>query len=180
VSSIKVGVDDTQRSAAEGMLIIILLLEHKPAEALAASDQSAARQRQFSDKLAEENPEYREWRRNKRCVGADYWPLFISALAHHDLGHAHESQQALDDLVKCGEKLEALIATVHAWRGEHDDAITWFERAFAERSLVPAGAGFPPLDQLMLRDLPDDPRFQALVRRTGREPASMRPPRARL
>jgi hypothetical protein len=83
-------------------------------------------------------------------------------MAHHDLGHASESQRALDALIaRAGGTAPYSIASVHAWRGEHDLAFEWLERAAARRhpDLV-----FAKVD-LNLRNLRADPRWKPFLRR---------------
>ena len=88
--------------------------------------------------------------------------LPCEAMAQHGLGHAEESQRALDALIaRAGGTAPYSIASVHAWRGEHDLAFEWLERAAAQHhpDLV-----FTKVD-LDLRNLRGDPRFNALLRR---------------
>ena len=93
--------------------------------------------------------------------GAHSSCLTCQAMAQHDLGHAAESQRALDALLaKVGDAAPYLIAEVHAWRGEHDLAFEWLERAAAKHDpdLV-----FAKVD-LNLRGLRADPRWKAFLR----------------
>jgi serine/threonine-protein kinase len=61
---------------------------------------------------------------------APYFRLAGISLAQHALGHARESQAALDDLVaKYGHNSAYQIAEIHAWRGENSRALEWLERA---------------------------------------------------
>jgi TolB-like protein/lipoprotein NlpI len=53
------------------------------------------------------------------------------------------------------------VATVHAYRGEPDAALTWLERAYEQRD---SGMVFLKVDPL-LRDLHSNPRFRALMRK---------------
>lgn len=77
-----------------------LLLQSKPADALAA----------FS-----------------RCPEPD--KSAGTAMAEHSLGHADGSRAALTTLATKYPQMGILIARVHAWRGEKDDALTWVDRA---------------------------------------------------
>ncbi len=117
------------------MYALLALREGRPAEALT---------------LFQRNREERT-----RLVG--------TAFAQHDLGHRAEARQALDALIaKYGDVYPVQVAAVYAWRGEHDRAFEWLDRAYARRD--------PDLGSIrekegMLRDLPNDPRFKQLLRR---------------
>jgi tetratricopeptide (TPR) repeat protein len=86
------------------------------------------------------------------------------ALAEHSRGHARESQQALDELIKDYAQDSAMqIADVYAWRGDKEKAFQWLERAYAQRDGGMSDLAFDPL----LVSLHADPRFAALLRRIG-------------
>ena len=53
------------------------------------------------------------------------------------------------------------LAIVHAALGEHDEAIAWLDKDFAERSLFPPFYAWDPV----FDDLRGEPRFADLVRR---------------
>ena len=85
-------------------------------------------------------------------------------VAEHDLGHVAESQQALDTLIaRHAEGYAYQIAEAYAWRGEHDRAFTWLERACAQRDAGLQRLKYDP----MLRALRNDPRYQALLKKLG-------------
>jgi TolB-like protein len=85
-----------------------------------------------------------------------------TALAQHSLGHAAESQRALDVLIRDrADSWAYQIATVYAWRGESAQAIEWLERAYRQRD---AGMTRLTLDPLLAK-LRGDMRFKALVRK---------------
>jgi len=88
--------------------------------------------------------------------------LSLVAMAHHDLGHAAESQRALDALIaKAPAEMVAYdIASVYAWRGDRDRAFDWLERSFARRETDLSAVRWDPL----LRKLRDDPRYAALLK----------------
>jgi tetratricopeptide (TPR) repeat protein len=95
-------------------------------------------------------------------VGARRPCLPCEAMAQHALGHAEESQRALDALIaRAGGTEPYSIASVHAWRGEHDLAFECLERAAAQRhpDLV-----FAKVD-LDLRNLRGDPRWKPFLRK---------------
>ncbi len=85
-----------------------------------------------------------------------------SAMAHHALGNAMESQQALDSLLANpkGETAYA-IARVYAFRGQADPAFEWLERARVGhvRRLNTL------LSDPLLRSLHSEPRWEELLRK---------------
>ncbi|HSE13407.1 MAG TPA: tetratricopeptide repeat protein [Rudaea sp.] len=94
-----------------------------------------------------------------RCAGEGYAQAGI-AMAEHTLGHARESQAALDELkAKYVAGFSFQIAQVHAWRGEKDDALEWLERAYEQHD--PGILRLRSDPQLWL--LQDDPRYVALI-----------------
>jgi serine/threonine-protein kinase len=87
-----------------------------------------------------------------------------TAMVEHILGHAPESEQALDTLkTKYTAGSAFQIAAVYAWRGEKDRAFEWLDRAYDQHD-----AGMPRLRyDPMLATLHDDSRFAALVKKMG-------------
>jgi TolB-like protein/Tfp pilus assembly protein PilF len=84
------------------------------------------------------------------------------AMAEHTLGHAKESQQALDELIaKHAQDSAFQIAEAYSWRGEKDKAFEWLERAYKQRD---GGLAEIKGDQL-LASLRSDPRYKALLRK---------------
>jgi hypothetical protein len=78
------------------------------------------------------------------------------------VGRQSESDRALDLLMtKYGDRAPYDVAWVHAWRGEHDRAFEWLQRAYDQHDLTLPGVkvshGF--------RKLHGDPRFTALLRK---------------
>jgi tetratricopeptide (TPR) repeat protein len=100
--------------------------------------------------------------REARRSDLDWVRLSGVAMAQHSLGHAAESQAALDELI-AGHQREAAyqVAQVYAWRGEPDRAFTWLERAYQLRD---TGIGHVTYDPT-LRGLRGDPRYKALLRK---------------
>ena len=95
-----------------------------------------------------------------RKIDVEAIKLAGTAMAQHTVGHARESQQALDELIAKGARLAAYqIAQVFAWRGEKDRAFEWLARALSQRD---AGFGTIKADPL-LKSLRADPRFDALL-----------------
>jgi len=115
------------------------LLDHRPAEALAAF------QRIGGDKLAP---------LGLRLTGI--------AMAEHSLGHAGESRQALDEAIARVALVDAYqIAEACAWRGERDQAFAWLERAYRQRD---GGLTYLKIDPL-LASLHGNPRYKALLKK---------------
>ena len=97
----------------------------------------------------------------------DGWIRLLGlALAHHDLGHAKEAQQALDALRALPEPPTYQVAQVYAWWGNRDRA---FEEL--EHGLVTADAGLRYLKyDPLLRKLRGDPRFAVLLKKMNLPP----------
>lgn len=56
------------------------------------------------------------------------------AIAYYALGRKSESRAALEETIKHEAKVNAFgIAEVYAFRGEHDAAVRWLERAYAQK-----------------------------------------------
>jgi TolB-like protein len=123
-----------KQAFAAGWLGIILMLEGRPADALESFNRSTA----------------------------EFLRLTGVADAQHSLGHAKESQQALDALIAgYGHSAAYQIATVYAWRGDNDRAFQWLERARAQHD---GGLTLLKVDPT-LRGLRGDPRYAALLRK---------------
>ncbi|WP_242360282.1 protein kinase [Anaeromyxobacter sp. SG17] len=94
--------------------------------------------------------------------------LTIAAIAHHALGHASRSRVALEALeARFASSMPYQLAEIHAWRGEHERAFAWLERA---RTSQDAGLVLVTRDPF-LRSLRSDPRYPALLRRLNLPPA---------
>jgi TolB-like protein len=91
--------------------------------------------------------------------------LMLVSIAQHEMGHARESQQALDALAAKVEGPEGNVAyrvsVVHAWRGERDSAFEWLERAYTRHDLELRWLKIDPF----LRNLRGDPRYTALLKK---------------
>jgi TolB-like protein/tetratricopeptide (TPR) repeat protein len=99
----------------------------------------------------------------------DSFRPFGVALAEHSLGHARESQQALDELIRDYAQDSAVqVAEVYAWRGERDEAFRWLDRAYVQHDGGLSDIAFDPL----LANLQGDPRFAAFLRRMGLSPSA--------
>jgi hypothetical protein len=83
-------------------------------------------------------------------------------MAEHTLGHAKESQQALDRLIaKHAQDKPADIAHLYAWLGEKDQAFDWLGRAYGQHDTSLAEIKADPL----LNSLLGDPRYTAFLRK---------------
>jgi len=97
-----------------------------------------------------------------RKVDNEGFRLWGIAMAEHTLGHATESQQALDELIaKHTHGYSYEIAQVYAWRGEKDNAFEWLERSYQHRE----GDLVYVKDDELLAPLRGDPRYKALLRK---------------
>ena len=83
------------------------------------------------------------------------------ALAHHDLGHAKQAQEALDGLLALPEPPAYQLAQVYARWGDRDGAFAQLERGLASAD---AGMRYLKYDPL-LRDLRGDPRYATLLKK---------------
>ena len=97
-----------------------------------------------------------------RRVDFEGFRLWGVAMAEHTLGHAQESQRALDELIaKHAQGWAYTIATVYAWRAEKDKAFEWLERTYQQRE---SDLKYIK-DDLLLAPLRGDPRYKALLRK---------------
>ncbi|HWS61512.1 MAG TPA: TIR domain-containing protein [Steroidobacteraceae bacterium] len=88
--------------------------------------------------------------------------LMGQAMAEYTLGHAAESQRALEKLLEMGDlSLGYQIADVYAWRRENDKAFEWLERAYQRHD---GGLGYVTYDRYLV-NLRSDPRYTALLRK---------------
>jgi serine/threonine protein kinase/cytochrome c-type biogenesis protein CcmH/NrfG len=85
-----------------------------------------------------------------------------TAMAEHSLGHAVESQHALDQVIReLGNTLAYQVAEVYAWRAETDRAFEWLERAYRQHD----GGLIQVKHDRFLERLRRDPRFDVLLRK---------------
>jgi TolB-like protein len=97
-----------------------------------------------------------------RKVDQEGFRLTGIAMAEHTLGHARDSQQALDRLIaKHAQDGPYQVATVYGWRGETDLAFLWLDRAYKQRDGGLANIKTDP----MLKSLHGDPRFKSFLSR---------------
>jgi serine/threonine-protein kinase len=89
------------------------------------------------------------------------------AMAEHDRGDEARSRRFLQELVAGHAHDSAYqIAGAFAWRGEHDAAFEWLQRAVSQHD---AGLQYLKYDPA-LRSLRDDPRYRALLLGIGLPP----------
>jgi len=98
-----------------------------------------------------------------RKVSADVFGLTGLSMAEHSLGHARESQQALEELIAKDSRGGAAyeVAEVYAWRREKDKALEWLDRAYRQRD---TSLTFVKMDPVFAT-LHSDPRFVAFLRK---------------
>ncbi|HET7063542.1 MAG TPA: tetratricopeptide repeat protein [Rudaea sp.] len=100
-------------------------------------------------------------------TAGEVWNQIGVAVAEHTLGHARESQLALDELIaKYAHDWAYQVAEVYAWRGEPDKAFEWLERAYKQHD---AGLSVIKVDPL-LKSLWTDARFAAMLKKVGLPP----------
>ena len=88
------------------------------------------------------------------------WRLQGLSIVYSAMNRRAESDATLNQLVKAyADEAPYQIATVHAYRGEIDDAFRWLERARRARDSTLSGIKADPL----LRRLVSDPRFGELL-----------------
>jgi adenylate cyclase len=88
--------------------------------------------------------------------------LYGLALANYALGHRQASDAALEQLTKLAAADWAFgIGTVHAYRGEVDQAFTWFERAYAQKDVDMSLLKGDPISAKIW----PDPRYKAFLRK---------------
>lgn len=97
-----------------------------------------------------------------RKIGIDALRLTYVALAEHTLGHANESEQALNELeTRFANLLAYQVAEIYAWRGEKAKAYEWLERAYRQHD---AGLSYLEGDSF-LDELRGDEEFKAFLRK---------------
>lgn len=86
------------------------------------------------------------------------------ALAYHAIGDMDASSRALSDLTEVWSEFAAFqIAEIHAFRGDHDAAFEWLERALHSRDPgLAVLLGDPVFDELK-----SDSRYRALIEKLG-------------
>jgi TolB-like protein/Tfp pilus assembly protein PilF len=115
---------------------------------------SLAAQGRLDEALAEVQRERADW---ARWCGV--------AIIQHSRGCPRESDEAMEKLLTRADSSAWQIASVHAHRGNADEAFAWLERSFVQRD-----AGLPLTGGAAhFRSLHSDPRWPAFMRRIGLE-----------
>jgi TolB-like protein/DNA-binding winged helix-turn-helix (wHTH) protein/Flp pilus assembly protein TadD len=84
-----------------------------------------------------------------------------SAMAYFALGRKAESDASLAQMLKSYENIPYGIATIHAFRGESDQAFKWLDRAYERKDQFLHRIKFAPeFDKLH-----DDPRYKAFLKK---------------
>ena len=97
----------------------------------------------------------------------EVWREAGSAVCEYSLGHAAQSQRALDELIaRYAHESAYQVAEVYSWRGEKDKAFEWLDRAYEQRD---GGLSQIKAD-LLVESLRSDARFAAMVRKLGLPP----------
>jgi len=127
---------DPQAPGVHSLLGRIFLLQNQPQMALTEMKQ-------------EMDPFYRDWG---------------TALALSSLGRKPEADQALAAFIQeNGESAAYNVATIHAWRGDADEAFAWLDTAYEQRD-----SGLPELlSDPQLASLKSDPRWPAFLDKMG-------------
>jgi serine/threonine-protein kinase len=88
------------------------------------------------------------------------WQLLATALVQYSRHQLHESQEALDELIRTqASEMAYQISEIYAWRGQKDEAFAWLDRAFAQHD---GGLISLESDQFMV-SMRTDARFSALL-----------------
>jgi adenylate cyclase len=128
----RIEITDPESVVARKMLFELKLLEGAPDKALADAGK-------FTGRLGQ---------------------LWAVALSQYSLRHEHESQQALDELIKFFASVGAFqIAEIYAWRGEKDQAFAWLDRAYMQRDGGLATIEYDPV----IASLRSDPRYKMML-----------------
>lgn len=92
------------------------------------------------------------------------WKRYALALAEYASGDKAAGDAALAEMTKAsGDSMAYQIAAVQAFRGDSDAAFSWLERAYALRDPGVMSVRQDPF----LRDLLEDPRFEAFCTELG-------------
>jgi hypothetical protein len=94
----------------------------------------------------------------------DFWVTMGVGMAQHSLGNDELSNIALERLTREYGHFGAFqVATVHAWRGEADQAFEWLDTAYEQKD-----GGFTAiLVDPSFNTLHSDPRWARLLDRLG-------------
>jgi len=96
-----------------------------------------------------------------RMPRPDRISLLVLGRAYAGAGRSAETRQILDLLLKTPEGAQASIGDLYGRLGDNEQAILWYEKAFAERDPLLVWLDWTPPDSSIWKDR----RFQNLVRR---------------
>jgi serine/threonine-protein kinase len=151
--------------AANLNLVRVLFYTGKLDEAEAAAQKgaelqpTAASSRRFQSLVALQRGDGATALREAQLEPDEGYRRFAIALAQFVRGDRPAADAALADLIANGRGLAYQIAEVYAFRGEKDKAFEWLQISFDKHDTGTLGLLVDPL----LRDLRDDPRYNALV-----------------
>jgi adenylate cyclase len=89
------------------------------------------------------------------------WVLPIMLQANDRMAEADEALKAL--IAEWGDGGGTMIALNYAYRGDHDLALQWLERAYTQKD--PGLVGLGIVGQPLLKNIADDPRYKAFLRK---------------
>jgi TolB-like protein len=93
---------------------------------------------------------------------AEEYRLGYGSIVLQAAGHQAEADEALQTLVARRADTDAYyVAMTHAYRGDHDRALEWLERAYRQREASIVNIVAEPL----FRNLAGDPRYKAFLRK---------------
>ena len=97
-------------------------------------------------------------------VRYDWARTWLSSLRFAAMGREQESDAALKELIATnGSRGAFLIAGVHAFRNQRDQAFEWLDRAYAQHNGDVFGTTLEPL----LENLRSDPRYAAFLKKVN-------------
>jgi hypothetical protein len=89
------------------------------------------------------------------------WYLPIMLRANGRMAESDEALQAL--IARWADRAAVFVAMSYAYRGDHDLALQWLERAYTYKGTDLVGVGI--VGNPLLRTLADDPRYKAFLRK---------------
>ena len=90
-----------------------------------------------------------------------FYKLMFESMARHSLGHAKESEDSLNELIRThGKERPWNVAMTYAWRGDHGHAFDWLDRAYRQHTAELVNIKF-----VLVQNLRGDPRYTALLKK---------------
>jgi len=88
--------------------------------------------------------------------------LQLKAMVEYSLGNETESVAAMQEFERLhGEEMPVLLAQIHAWRGETEQAFSWIEQSFEPEKQLKKSELLEPF----LYSLHEDPRWASVMAR---------------